>query len=222
MMVFQFPCGTFWTSRSPCGAPGQRRVIVVETLVSSMKTSRLGSSLGCCFCRALRAAATSGRSCSVARRLFFKGQLQMMQKPGDRRLADRYLLLRQSGLKLRQRDIRLFRHQLPDQILVRCQNELLVATELGRADATRPAVKSQKAHDRADAHATLLRSFRYGRAVLNRADYACTQVLRIGLRYPCWPPPSRKLESYSCPQGNPPPIQPSRETLWEFDPTSVV
>src|SRR5712664_736040 len=41
-------------------------------LVSSIKTSRFGSSLGCCFCKALRAAATSGRSCSAARRLFLK------------------------------------------------------------------------------------------------------------------------------------------------------
>src|ERR1019366_6197811 len=136
-----------------------------------MKTSRLRSSLGCRFCKALRAAATSGRSCSVARRLFFKGQLQMMQKRGDRRLADRYLLFRQSALEFRQRDIRLFSHQLPDQILVRCQSKLLVATDLGRADAARPAVKPQKAHDRADAHATLIRSFRDRRAVLNRADY---------------------------------------------------
>src|ERR1017187_220025 len=75
--------------------------------VSSMKTSRFGSSLGCCFCRALRAAATSGRSCSVARRLFFKRQLQMMQEAGDRRFADRYLLLRQLCHKFRQRDVRL-------------------------------------------------------------------------------------------------------------------
>src|SRR5450755_1275702 len=119
-----------------------------------MKTSRLGSSLGCCFAGALRAAATSGRSCSVARRLFFIEQLQMMQKPGDRRLADRYLLFRQSGLKLRQRHIRLFSHQLPDQILMRCQSEPLVTTEFGRTDATRLAVKPEKAHDRADAHAT--------------------------------------------------------------------
>src|SRR5882757_4376600 len=213
VMVFQFPCGTFWTSRSPCGARPQRRVIVVETLVSSMKTSRLGSSLGCRFCKALRAAATSGRSCSVARRLFFKGQLQMRQKPEDRRLADRYLLLRQSGLELRQRDIRLFSHQLPDQVLMRGQSEPLVTTELGCADATRLAVKPEKAHDRADAHATLLRGFRNGSAVLNRADYARTQVIRIRLRHPCWPPPSRKLESYSCRHGNPPPIQPFRKTL---------
>src|SRR5258708_33334117 len=137
-----------------------------------MNTSRLRSSFVCRFCTALRAAATSGRSCSVARRLFFKGQLQMMQKPGDRRLTDRYLLLRQSGLELRQRDIWLFSHQLPDQILMRCQSEPLVTTELGCAAATRLAVKPQKAHNRADAHATLLRSFRNSSAILNRAAHA--------------------------------------------------
>jgi hypothetical protein len=68
---------------------------------------------------------------------FFKGQLQMMQKPGDRRLPDRDLPLRQSVLKFGQRDVRLPRHQLPHQILVRRQREILVTAELGRTDAAR-------------------------------------------------------------------------------------
>jgi hypothetical protein len=100
-----------------------RGLIVVEMLVSSMKTSRFGSSVGCCFCRPLRAAATSGRSC-------FKGQLQMMQKSGDRRPTDRHFLRRQNGLDLSQRDIRLFSHQLPDQLLVRRQSISLVTAKL--------------------------------------------------------------------------------------------
>src|ERR1700681_2394308 len=162
--VFQFPCSTFWTSRSPCGARPYRRVIVVDTLVSSMNTSFLGSSLVCRRCNVLRAAATSGRSCSAARRLFFKGQLQMMQKPGDRRLADRDLLLCQPGLELRQRDVRLLRHQLPDQIFMRRQREILVTAKLGRADDTRLSVKPEEAA--ADAHFALLRSFRNGGAPL--------------------------------------------------------
>src|SRR6266478_8746096 len=141
-----------------------------------MKTSRFGSSLGCCFCKALRAAATSGRSCSAARRLFFKGQLQMMQKSGDRRLTDLHLLLRQNGLELRQRDIRLLRHQLPDSLLMRCQSISLVPAEFGRTDTARFAVKPTKAHDRADAHAKLLHSFRYRGAILRRLNYASTQA----------------------------------------------
>src|ERR1039458_5023774 len=187
-MVFQFPCGTFWMSRSPCGARPKRRVIVVETLVSSMKTSRFRSSLGCCFCNALRAAATSGRSCSAARRLFFKAQIQMMQESEDRRQTDRHLLLRQNGLELCQRDIRLLRHQLPDQFLVRSQSISLVAAEFGRTDAARFAVQPTETHDRADTHAKLLRSFWDGSPILSRPNDARTQILRIRFRHPCWPP----------------------------------
>ena len=131
----------------------------------------------------------------------------MMQKPRDRRLADRDLLLCQSGLEFRQRDVRLLHHQLPDQILVRRQREILVAAKLGRADAARFAVKPEEAADRADAHVALLRSFRNGGATL-----VSTQILRKWLRHPCWPPPSRKLESYPPPDGNPPTL-PFRETL---------
>src|ERR1700686_509273 len=177
-----------------------------------MNTSFLGSSLVCRRCNVLRAAATSWRSCSAARRLFFKGQLQMMQKPRDRRLADRNPLLCQSGPELCQRDVRLLRHQLPNQILVRRQREILVAAKLGRADAARFAVQPEEAAHRADAHFALLRSFRNRGATLDRRDYSCTQVLRKRLRHPCWPPTSRKLESYPPPDGNPP-IQPFRETL---------
>src|SRR6266567_5838075 len=190
-------------SRSPRGARPYRRVIVVDTLVSSMNTSLLGSSLFCRLCNALRAAATSGRSCSAARKLFFKGQLQMMQKPGDRRLSDRDLFLRQSIFEFGQRDVRLLSYQLPHQILMRRQREIFVAAEFGRLDAARLPVKLEEADDRTDADAALLRSFRDGGPALNRPDHSPTQILRIRLRHACWPPPSRHLESCSCRYGNP-------------------
>jgi hypothetical protein len=56
----------------------------VVAAVSSMKTSCFGSRIFCSFRNALRAGATSGRSCSAARRLFFKGQVDMAEEPGDR------------------------------------------------------------------------------------------------------------------------------------------
>src|SRR4030081_937588 len=201
--VFQFPCSTFWTSRSPCGARPYRRVIVVDTLVSSMNTSLLGSSLFCRRCNALRAAATSGRSCSAARKLFFKGQLQMMQKPGDRRLSDRDLFLLQSIFEFGQCDVRLLRYQLPHQILVRRQREIFVAAEFGRVDAARLPVKLEEADDRADADPALLRGFRDRGPALDRLDHTPTQIRRIWLRHSCRPPPSRRLESYSRRYGNP-------------------
>src|SRR5260370_39666814 len=86
---------------------------------------------------------------------------------------------------------------------MRCQHELLVAAKLRRTDATRVAVKPEEAYDRTDAHATLLAGVGDGSPAINRFDHASTQVLRIRLRHPCWPPPSTELESYSRPHGNP-------------------
>src|SRR5207249_7429043 len=108
----------------------------VDALVSSMNTSFLGSSPACILRQALRAAATSGRSCSAACRLFFKGQVQMPQKSEDRRKADLNLVLRQSGCNLRQRNIGLLRHPLSDPLLVRGQSVALVTAKLRRTDAS--------------------------------------------------------------------------------------
>ena len=72
----------------------------------------------------------------------------MMQKSGDRRLTDRHFLLRQNGLDLSQRDIRLLRHQLPDQFLVPSQRISLVSAEFGRTDTAGFAVEPTEAYDR--------------------------------------------------------------------------
>jgi len=101
----------------------------------------------------------------------------MMQKSGDRRLTGRHLLRRQDGLELGQRDIRLLRHQFPDQLLVSRQGISLVPAELGRADATGFAVEPAEANDRADAHSELLRNFRDRSAILRCPNYALTQIL---------------------------------------------
>src|ERR1700751_2826404 len=127
----------------------------------------------------------------------------MMQKPGDRRLSDRDLFLRQSVFEFGQSDVRLLRHQLPHQILMRSQREILVAAKFGRLDAARLPVKLEEADDRADADAALLRSFRDSGSALDRPNHSPTQTLRIRLRHPCWPPPSRQLESHSRRHGNP-------------------
>src|SRR5579862_1958969 len=166
--------------------------MLLATLVSSMKTRRLGSSFGCLLRKALRSAATSGRSCSAACRLFFKGQLQMAQKSEDRRLADPDLLLRQYGFKLRQRDIRLLCQQVPDKFLMCCQRIRLVPAEFCRADASLFALASEKPPDRTQAHMMSLGSFLPRRPLLDRLDHAGAQIIRIRLRHSCWPPPQRE------------------------------
>src|SRR5450631_1417583 len=127
----------------------------------------------------------------------------MMQKPGDRRLSDRDLFLPEPVAEFGQCDVRLISYQLPHQILVPRQREILVAAEFSRIDAARFPVKLEEADDGADADAALLRSFRDGGPALDRPDHSPTQILRIRLRHVCWPPPSRELESYSRRYGNP-------------------
>ena len=94
----------------------------------------------------------------------------MKQKPGDRRLSDRDLFLRQSVCEFGQRDVRLLRYQLPHKILVRRQREIFVAAEFCRIDAARLPVKPEEADDRTDANPALLRSFRDGGPALDRPD----------------------------------------------------
>ena len=109
-----------------------------------MKTSRFGSSLGCLLRKARRSAATSGRSCSAACRLFFKGQLQMTQEAKDRCLTDLDPPLRQHGLEFCQRDVRLLCQLAPDQILICCQGIGFVSAELRRTDAPPFALEPEK------------------------------------------------------------------------------
>ena len=45
--------------------------------VSSRKTRRVGSQVGAAACHTTRAAATSGRSCSEGRTVFFDGHVQI-------------------------------------------------------------------------------------------------------------------------------------------------
>ena len=58
-------------ARSPRGQRPLSRTILVLAAVSSTKTSRAGSNMPCSRIQRRRARATSARSCSAARRLFF-------------------------------------------------------------------------------------------------------------------------------------------------------
>jgi hypothetical protein len=71
VVVFQWPCGIAAHSRSPFGARPWRRAMLVEAHVSSMKTSRSGSSSGWPSNPSRRRLRTCGRSCSSACAVFF-------------------------------------------------------------------------------------------------------------------------------------------------------
>src|SRR5712671_6614537 len=128
---------------------------------------------------------------------FFKGQLQMMKKTRNRRLAYSDLFLRQSGCELCQRNVRLIRNHLPNQLLVLCKREILIATKFCRADAASFPVKFEEPDDRTYANFALFCRLRDGSAIQNCLNRPSAQVFRIRLCNPCWPPASRKLESDS-------------------------
>ena len=142
----------------------------------------------------------------------------MMQKSGDRRPTDSHFLRRQNGLDLSQRDIRLLRQQLPHQLLVRRQSISLVTAKFGGTDTARFAVKPTKAHDRADTHAKLLRSFRNRGAIPRRPDYAFPQILRIRLPHSMLAAlPVRILNPIRAQKGIPPDsVFPGTALIWPW------
>src|SRR5690242_14267577 len=87
VIVFHVPSGTRPITRSPRGARPLSRAMLVVTAVSSINTSRAGSSMPCSRIQRRRARATSGRSRSAACRLFFEGDATASKKPRQRTLA---------------------------------------------------------------------------------------------------------------------------------------
>src|SRR5947199_5104884 len=78
--VFQCPCGTQPTGRAPRGHRPLSRTIFLLAAVSSMNTSRVELSMACRRFQHRRARATSGRSCSAARRLFFEADVVALEE----------------------------------------------------------------------------------------------------------------------------------------------
>src|SRR5258708_22190624 len=111
VIVFQCPCGTRPTNRSPRGQRPLSRTILVLAAVSSMNTNRVESSMSCSRIQRRRARATSARSCSAARRLFFERDFVSSEKPPERGAAAGDPSLAHRGKHLIQRQIWLLRDQ---------------------------------------------------------------------------------------------------------------
>src|SRR5262249_39885636 len=105
--VRQRPCGSLAIKRLPRGARPWRRVILVLAQVSSMNTSRLGSSRPWYFFHWARRRAMSARSCSLAYRLFFKTDPFAFEKAPHCAVARRRVALSQFGHHCAQGPIRL-------------------------------------------------------------------------------------------------------------------
>src|SRR5258708_33957528 len=121
-----------------------------------MKISCFGSRVSCSFRKALRAVAASGRSCSAACTLFFKGQVDVVEEPGNPRLAHLHLFFRQAALKLCKRTIRLFRYKLLNPICMWLKRESLVPAELVWTDTARFALTLDESANSTQSHVVQL------------------------------------------------------------------
>src|SRR6516164_2947444 len=111
VIVFQCPCGTDATSRSPRRHRPLSRTIFVLVAVSSINTSRAGSSMPCSRIQRLRARATSARFCSAACRLFFKADIMSIEETLQGTLTADDTLLGHGGKDLLEGQIGVFRNQ---------------------------------------------------------------------------------------------------------------
>src|SRR5262252_6790996 len=119
--VSHAPGGTVPITLVPRGARPLSRTILVLTAVSSINTSRAGSSMPCSRIQRRRARATSARCRSVACRLFFKGDAVSRKKTRKRALAGSNPPLEQLHKRLLQGQVRLFGNESQYRLLVRFQ-----------------------------------------------------------------------------------------------------
>src|SRR5207302_9205618 len=137
----------------------------------------------------------SGRSCSLARTVFFKCDLLLGEKAPDRAIANMditrgkrppYVMKRQIG---RRSD----KSEQPVPLIL----ETPMALPAHRLSRDAPALPKPLRPPNNAAHRDAELSCRFA-AACSRPDSrhdAGAKIFRIGLRHPCWPPPSQHLES---------------------------
>ena len=118
VIVFQCPCGTDATNRSPRGQRPLSRTMFVLVAVSSINTSRAGSSMPCSRTQRRRARATSARFCSAACRLFFKADIVSIKETLESAPTAGDALFSHDGENLLEGQIRLFGNQSQDPVQV--------------------------------------------------------------------------------------------------------
>src|SRR5271155_470235 len=135
VIVSHLPSGTRSINLTPRGARPLSRTILVLTAVSSINTSRAGSSMPCSRIQRFRARATSARSRSEACRLFFKGDVMPAKKPRKGALAGPNLLLEQLHKRLLQGQVRSFGNESQYPFCVRLQRRHATPARLRRGTA---------------------------------------------------------------------------------------
>jgi hypothetical protein len=186
---------------------------VLCSTLSSINTSRAGSSIPCSRIQRRRARATSARCRSAACRLFFEGDAVSIEKTPERAAAGSNPPPAQRCNALHQSQVRLFGHQSQYLLRVLLQGGNAPSAGLRRgAPALVPAL--HPLYRRTHAHPEMFGRLAPRRSRLHRFDHAFPQVTRIRLRHR--PPPIGESMHKDWLIPNPlgiPPIQIRREPL---------
>src|ERR1700704_1632981 len=213
VIVCHAPSGTAPITRTPRGARPLSRTRFVLTAVSSINTSRAGSSMPCSRIQRRRARATSARCRSAACRLFFEGDVVSVEKPPERAAAGFDPPLAQRCNRLDQGPVRLFANQSQDLGGELFQRRNASAAQLRRGTPLlAPAL--QPLYRRAHAHLETFGRLASRCPRFHSFDNAFPQVNRISLRH------RQPRDGESMHKGSPslnvlgiPPIQIGREPL---------
>src|SRR6266513_896823 len=191
-MVFRCPCGTDPISRSPREQRPLIRTMLVLVAVSSINTNRAGLSIPCSLIQRRRPRATSGRSCSAARRLFFDSYIMSLEKSPDGGAAARDSALVHRGDHLVQGQIRLLGYQSQQPIRVLLQRRRTPSARLcPGASSLAPALKPP--HRRTGAEPEVFGSLTPRRPGFNGFDNTLSQIVRIRLRHRFGPPNTESM-----------------------------
>src|SRR6266446_9897448 len=190
VIVSHAPSGTVPITLLPRTARPLSRTMFVLTAVSSINTSRAGSSMPCSRIQRRRARATSARCCSAARRLFFfEGDVVSLEKSRDRALAGSNPPLEQFRNGLLQGQIRLLSHQSQYLFGMLFQTRNASSAWLRRATpGLHPAL--QPSHRRTRINTKTFSRLPPRGSCFHCFNHTLPQVGRIGLRHR--PPPSKE------------------------------
>ena len=185
--------------------------MVVFTAVSSMKTRLDELSRLCCRSQCRRARATSARSCSAARRLFFTADAVSLQKTPERTAAAGYSLPVHGHDELFECPVRPFGDQRENRLHMVLQRRPAPAARLRRASALAPP-RLKPPDRRGGTDSKMLRRLTPRCSRLNRLDHTLPQIPRTSLGHGTSPQAESPQDSAdSQPMGIP--IQMHREPL---------
>jgi hypothetical protein len=169
-------------SRSPRGQRPLSRTMFVLVAVSSINTSRAGSSMPCSRTQRRRARATSARFCSAACRLFFKADIVSIKETLESAPTAGDALFNHGGENLLEGQIRLFGNQSQDPVRMLFQwRNTPAAPFRRRAPCLTPALAPS--NYRTNAHLEDLGYLSPRRSAFNRFNRTLTQVHGIRPRH---------------------------------------